>query len=580
MKSFGLAGALRAIVFACAISGSAMATPVFINELHYDNGGADAGEAIEIAGPVGSDLSGWQLVLYNGSSGVVYDTLALSGTLAQSCTGAGVVTVSPAQIQNGGPDGIALVDDTANVVQFLSYEGSFTATDGPASGITSTDIGVAESSGTTSSQSLQLTGTGTEDTDFSWNAPAANSFGACNPGQTFGTPVDVAPTVQSTAPADGAGAVAIFSDIEVAFSEPVTTGAGWYGLNCASTGPHTASVSGGPSTFTLNPDVDFGYLETCTLTIVGSAITDQDGAADAMAADVTVDFATAGDGSDYYDGVDTSSGPALKAWLHNRIDNHTAYPYTAGTTDTWNILNQADEDPANPANILDHYKNESLTKISGGQGPYNREHTWPRSLGFPNDTVNGLPNPPHNDIHMLHLTNTQYNADRGNKPYANCDSGCTELVTLANGGHGGTGGGDSNWVMGPDGNAGSFEVWDYRKGDMARAVMYMAVRYEGGVNDNGQVEPDLELTDNRSLIVLMNAQTGSGSTAYMGLLTDILAWHAADPPDAGEQLRNEVVYSYQGNRNPFIDHPEWALCVFLNTNCPAANDLIFANGFE
>src|SRR3546814_16944553 len=89
---------------------------------------------------------------------------------------------------------------------------------------------------------------------------------------------------------------------------------------------------------------------------------------------------------------------------------------------------------------------------------------------------------------------------------------------------------------------------------MARAVMYMAIRYEGGRDAHtDQSEPDLELTDNRSLIVKT-----SGSPAYMGLLSTLLAWHQADPPDDAERGRNEVVYSFQGNRNPFIDHPEWA----------------------
>src|SRR3546814_1227789 len=79
---------------------------------------------------------------------------------------------------------------------------------------------------------------------------------------------------------------------------------------------------------------------------------------------------------------------------------------------------------------------------------------------------------------------------------------------------------------------------------MARAVMYMAIRYEGGRDAHtDQSEPDLELTDNRSLIVKT-----SGSPAYMGLLSTLLAWHQADPPDDAERGRNEVVYSFQGNR--------------------------------
>ena len=108
------------------------ATAVFINEIHYDNAGGDTGEAVEIAGPAGTDLSSWTLVLYNGSNGTAYATLGLSTTLADQSDGYGfeVVNLPTNGIQNGGPDGMALIDDLGTVVQFLSYEGSFTATDG------------------------------------------------------------------------------------------------------------------------------------------------------------------------------------------------------------------------------------------------------------------------------------------------------------------------------------------------------------------------------------------------------------------------------------------------------------------
>ena len=169
-----------------AVPGSA--SNVFINELHYDNSGTDTGEAIEIAGPAGTDLGGWSLVLYNGSNGTTYNTTTLSGVLPDEGSGYGTTSVSyPSNgIQNGSPDGIALVDDSGAVVQFLSYEGTMTAVGGPADGRTSTDIGVAETGATPVGQSLQLVGTGTTATDFTWSGPAADSFGATNAGQSFG----------------------------------------------------------------------------------------------------------------------------------------------------------------------------------------------------------------------------------------------------------------------------------------------------------------------------------------------------------------------------------------------------------
>ncbi len=158
---------------------------VFVNEIHYDNAGTDTGEAIEVAGPAGTDLGGWSIVLYNGNGGAVYDTDALAGTIPDQQGGFGTIFISyPTNgIQNGSPDGIALVDPVGAVRQFLSYEGTFVAVGGPAGGLTSTDIGVAESGSEPAGLSLGLTGTGDTSGDFTWAAPATSSFGAVNPGR-------------------------------------------------------------------------------------------------------------------------------------------------------------------------------------------------------------------------------------------------------------------------------------------------------------------------------------------------------------------------------------------------------------
>jgi uncharacterized protein len=157
---------------------------VFINEIHYDNAGADVNETIEIAGLAGTDLTGWSLALYNGNDGAVYSTLQLSGTIVNQSTSFGTRSFSAPGIQNG-PDAIALVDPYGRVVQFLSYEGVFVATSGPANGLSSTDIGVSEASGPAAGLSLQLVGTGSTAADFTWVAAADDSFGAVNTGQTF-----------------------------------------------------------------------------------------------------------------------------------------------------------------------------------------------------------------------------------------------------------------------------------------------------------------------------------------------------------------------------------------------------------
>lgn len=164
------------------------ATPVFINELHYDNTGGDVGEAIEIAGPAGTDLSGWSLVLYNGSATQLkrYGTINLSGVIAdQSGNGFGALSFSATGLQNGAPDGVALVDASNGVVQFLNYEGSFTPVDGPAAGMAGTDIGVVEPGSSPAGLSLQLTGSGSQYEDFTWIGESAASFGTINTSQSF-----------------------------------------------------------------------------------------------------------------------------------------------------------------------------------------------------------------------------------------------------------------------------------------------------------------------------------------------------------------------------------------------------------
>lgn len=275
----------------------------------------------------------------------------------------------------------------------------------------------------------------------------------------------------------------------------------------------------------------------------------------------------------YYASVDASSPGALRTTLNAVIDDHQIFPYTSGSTDTWDILKKADQDPSDSGKILDVYKNKSFTK---GSGSYNREHTWPNSLGFPDN--NGK-NYPYTDCHQLFLCDIAYNSARGNMPYGNTGGGANELTTLFNNGVGGGSGvypGNSDWEDGT-----FFEVWGDRRGDIARAMFYMDVRYEGGNHGiTGWSEPDLVLTDNLSLIY--GSQTGNNeSVAYMGLLSVLLQWHAADPVDAKEMNRNNQVFSYQGNRNPFIDHPEWVDCLFggscgVDTTPPAAPTALVA----
>ena len=391
-----------------------------------------------------------------------------------------------------------------------------------------------------------------------------------------------APTIVSIQPADGAVNVPRAAGISITFSEAVTTDPGAFALACASTAqPITESGSG--ASRVLTPDQLLPAGSTCVFTIDGSKV--RNAATIALGNTTPINFTVADSGTvdAYYQHVNTSSPAQLRCSLHETIKGHTVYPYSGSGTNTWTILEIAQQDPNDPSKIIDVYRNRSYVTVtdragSGGGLTYNREHTWPNSLGFANSSLAA-----YTDTHMLWLSDKDQNASRGNKPYANCLSGCSELATETNNGVGGPG--HSNWVKTPDGSTGSFEVWDHRKGEMARAMFYMAIRYEGisaeAAHDG--VIPDLELTDTRSLIV---NTSNTAAKAYMGLLTDLLAWHLADPPDAEEVARNDLIQTFQGNRNPFVDHPEWVTRALFESVWPAIcelaqpDDTIFKNGFD
>jgi len=159
---------------------------VFINEIHYDNTGSDQNEFIELAGMAGINLDGWSLHFYNGSNGNEYKEYTFTDWLiSDSVNGYGFAAVNIAGIQNGSPDGIVLTDAVDNIIQFISYEGVFTANSGIATGLTSIDIGVSQSSATALGLSLQLTGVGQQYSDFSWGTVQLNTFGTENIQQSF-----------------------------------------------------------------------------------------------------------------------------------------------------------------------------------------------------------------------------------------------------------------------------------------------------------------------------------------------------------------------------------------------------------
>ncbi|HEU0246446.1 MAG TPA: Ig-like domain-containing protein [Gaiellaceae bacterium] len=128
-----------------------------------------------------------------------------------------------------------------------------------------------------------------------WDGFATNSFDAlgCHPEAPCPTP-EAAPSVDSTSPTNGAADVAVGTNVALTFGEPVNVAGSWFDITCAASGQHSATVSGGPTTFTLDPDDDFAAGETCTVTVVASQVTDQDAddPPDNMAADFVFSFTT------------------------------------------------------------------------------------------------------------------------------------------------------------------------------------------------------------------------------------------------------------------------------------------------
>lgn len=172
---------------------SSSAASVFINELHYDNAGSDTNEGVEIAALAGTSLDGYHLLLYNGTNGAVYNNILLTGLIDDQQAGFGTLFFEIPSIQNG-PDGLALINATGDVLQFISYEGSFIASNGEAKGMTSIDIGVFEAPDASVDTSLQLTGSGDNAGAFSWVLGTA-SRGAINDNQSFVSAVPLPATL-------------------------------------------------------------------------------------------------------------------------------------------------------------------------------------------------------------------------------------------------------------------------------------------------------------------------------------------------------------------------------------------------
>ncbi|MBP7849191.1 MAG: lamin tail domain-containing protein [Lentimicrobiaceae bacterium] len=207
MKTIKTTLLIRILILLCMplMAGNLLAQNAWINEIHYDNVGADVGEFIEviIENPSSYTLAEFRVHLYNGSGNAMYSTESLSVFTVGATVGNFTIYyyVYPANgLQNGAPDGMALSYQNVLIPgQWLSYEGTMTGADGPAQGLLSVDIGVFEDGTTPIGHSLQLSGAGTQYGQFTWQPPATATMGSLNNNQTLGTFIpDPEPTNHAT----------------------------------------------------------------------------------------------------------------------------------------------------------------------------------------------------------------------------------------------------------------------------------------------------------------------------------------------------------------------------------------------
>ncbi len=224
----------------------------------------------------------------------------------------------------------------------------------------------------------------------------------------------------------------------------------------------------------------------------------------------------------YYANSLDKNTTALKASLYQTIKRSTFLTYTQ----VYDILDLSNKDLSSrdEENVILFYTQnivpaDDKCHTISPDGCWNREHLWPKSLGVGyDDTIAS-----YTDLHHIQPADANVNMDRSNRRFA---SSTTEYSKID-----GFFYDDTEWT---------WEVSDRLKGDVARAILYMIVRYEG---ENG--EPDLELYPNDT------------SQERPGDLCEMLEWNRLDKVSYSEIRRNETIYQYQKNRNPFIDNNLW-----------------------
>ncbi|KAK7265363.1 hypothetical protein RJT34_32982 [Clitoria ternatea] len=242
--------------------------------------------------------------------------------------------------------------------------------------------------------------------------------------------------------------------------------------------------------------------------------------------------------SNYYSPVKHSRlrGEAFKRQLNSIIAPHHSLAYRE-VWDALKVLDAADIDkPEVSSGIVEIYSLRVVPKqLSGKPQGWNREHLWPRSYGL-------IDGPSLTDLHNIRPADVNVNSSRGNKYYGECIASSAKCLRPAN----------REAALDTETDKDRWAPPMQVRGDIARALMYMAVCY--GFQQPGG-NPGLRLSD-----------TPNAEKKEMGLLSTLLKWNDVDPPSKAEKLRNERICKfYQHNRNPFVDHPEYANLIWKQT---------------
>lgn len=246
----------------------------------------------------------------------------------------------------------------------------------------------------------------------------------------------------------------------------------------------------------------------------------------------------------YYAAAAGSTGEGLRTALRNIIRGHIELSYTPGL---WNAYYTTDVKPN--GKLWDVYADKPGSSAAyeyilgadqcGSVSPsaenncYNREHTWPQSKF-------GSTAPMQTDLYIVYPTDYYVNFSRGDLPYGKAG---TATKTFTNGGKIG-----SNIYPGAPGGS-CYEPIDSFKGDLARNYFYVSTCYK---NDSGA-------------FATWEMATGARLKPWAAQM--LLEWHHMDPVSKKETDRNNAVYALQGNRNPFIDRPEYADCIWGSSDC-------------